>query len=71
MKGEAVSYVSYLTFTNVQITKKNVNISLSISLNMCFGCLKEPYLCDGSFKYPQYKNNHFHSGYFYTGSLQL
>ena len=28
-------------------------IFLSISLNMCYGCLKEPSHRDGSFEYPQ------------------
>ena len=30
-----------------------VIIFLSISLNMCFGCSKEPSHQDGSFEYPQ------------------
>ena len=29
-------------------------IFLSISLNMCFGCSKEPSHRDGSFEYPQH-----------------
>ena len=39
---------------------------LSISLNMCFGCSKEPSHRDVSFEYPQHmfwlrnKNNNFH-----------
>ena len=34
--------------------RKIVIIFLSISLNMCFGCSKEPSHRDGSFEYPQY-----------------
>ena len=33
---------------------KIVIIFLSISLNMCFGCSKEPSHGDGSFEYPQH-----------------
>ena len=33
---------------------KNVMNFLSISLNMCLGCSKEPSHRDGSFEYPQY-----------------
>ena len=32
-----------------------VNIFLSISYNICFGCSKEPSHLDGSFEYPQHK----------------
>ena len=32
---------------------KIVNIFLPISLNICFGCTKEPSQWDGSFEYPQ------------------
>ena len=31
-----------------------MNIFLSISLNICFGCSEEPSHCDGSFEYPQH-----------------
>ena len=31
-----------------------VNIFLSISVNICFGCSKEPSHRDGSFEYPQH-----------------
>ena len=31
-----------------------VNIFLSISLNICYGCSKEPSRCNGSFEYPQH-----------------
>ena len=34
--------------------RKVANIFLYISLNMCFGCLKEPSHRDGSFEYPQH-----------------
>ena len=34
--------------------RKIAIIFLSISLNMCFGCSKEPSLRDGSFEYPQH-----------------
>ena len=34
--------------------RKIVNIFLPISLNMCFGCSKEPSHRDGSFEYPQH-----------------
>ena len=33
--------------------RKIVVISLSISLNMCFGCSKEPSHQDSAFEYPQ------------------
>ena len=33
---------------------RNVIIFLSISLNMCFGCSKEPSHRDGSFEYPKH-----------------
>ena len=33
---------------------KIVNIFLSVSLNMCFGCSKELFHLDGSFEYPQH-----------------
>ena len=34
--------------------RKTALIFLSISLNMCFGCSKEPSRRDGSFEYPQH-----------------
>ena len=34
--------------------RKNVNIFLSISKNICFGCSKELSHWDGSFEYPQH-----------------
>ena len=34
--------------------RKIAIIILSISLNMCFGCSKEPSHRDGSFEYPQH-----------------
>ena len=34
--------------------RKIANIFLSISLNMCFECSKEPSHRDGSFEYPQH-----------------
>ena len=41
-----------------QLSKKNLRkiaiIFLSISLNMCFGCFKEPSHRDGSSEYPQH-----------------
>ena len=46
--------------------RKIASIFLSISLNMCFGCLKEPSHLDGCFEYPQHifwlrnKKNNFH-----------
>ena len=47
--------------------RKIVIIFLSISLNMCFGCSKDPSHRDGSFEYPQHmfwlknkKNIFFH-----------
>ena len=46
--------------------RKIANIYLSISLNMCFGCSKEPSHLDGSFEYPQHmfwmrnEKNNFH-----------
>ena len=39
---------------NKSFERKSVNIFLSISLNMCFGCSKEPSLGDDSFEYPQH-----------------
>ena len=48
------------------ILRKIVIIFLSISLNVCFGCSKEPSHRDGSFEYPlkhmfwlRSKNNNF------------
>ena len=49
-----------MTINNVGIgldkiyERKIVNISLPISLNICFGCPKEPSHWDGSFEYPQH-----------------
>ena len=37
-----------------KIQRKIVNMSLSIILNMCFGCSKELSHRDGSFEYPQH-----------------
>ena len=34
--------------------RKIAIVFLSISLNMCFGCSKEPSHRDGSFEYPQH-----------------
>ena len=34
--------------------RKIAIIFLSISLNMCFGCLREPSHCESSFEYPQH-----------------
>ena len=34
--------------------RKNVDIFLTISRNVCFGCSKEPSHRDGSFEYPQH-----------------
>ena len=50
-----------LTASNMakgQLSKNNLRkiaiIFLSISLNVCFGCSKEPSHRDGSFEYPQH-----------------
>ena len=43
VKGEFNSYL-----------RKIAIIFLTISLNMCFGCSKEPPHRDGSFEYPQH-----------------
>ena len=34
--------------------RKILNVFLSISLDICFGCSKEPSLSDGSSEYPQH-----------------
>ena len=39
---------------NKNFLRKNVNIFLPNSFNLCFGCSKEPSHLDGSFEYPQY-----------------
>ena len=39
---------------NKNLGVKIVNISLSISLNICFGCSKEPSNWDGCFEYPKH-----------------
>ena len=36
-----------------KIVSKTVNNILSISINICFGCSKEPSQCDGLFEYWQ------------------
>ena len=41
-------------FLQFKIVIKIVIIFLSISLNMCFGCSKEPSHSDGSFECPQH-----------------
>ena len=65
----SAGYKKELTVPQVWISKilelKIVNIFLPISLNLCFGCSKEPSHRDGSFEYPQHmfclrnKKNHF------------
>ena len=47
-------YQSFSTVTSKNFQCKITIIFLSISLNMCFGCSKEPSLWDGSFEYPQH-----------------
>ena len=55
--------------------RKNAIIFLSISLNMCFGCTKEPSNRDGSFEYSQHmftlrnKKNNFQYA-FISGGLK-
>ena len=39
---------------NKSFERKIVNIYLSISFNICFGCSREPSHSDGSFEYPQH-----------------
>ena len=68
MTNEAQTQYSTL-LSKVQLNKtfqrKIAIIFLSISLNMYFGCSKEPSHLDGSFEYPQHmfwlrnKNNNF------------
>ena len=45
-------------YSKGQLSKNNLRkiviIFLTISLNMCFGCSKEPSHRDGSFEYPQH-----------------
>ena len=43
----------YAALSNI-FERKNAIIFLSISLNMCFGCSKEPSHRDGSSEYPQH-----------------
>ena len=54
----AEDYSDSLSHTKAKINKKfqnkNVNIFIPISLNICFGCSKEPSHLDGSFEYPQH-----------------
>ena len=40
-------------YINNNFQRKNENIFLPISFNICFGCSKEPSHLDGSFEYPQ------------------
>ena len=47
------NWISYVMI-NKKLGCKNVNIFLSISFNMCFGCSQEPSHGDGSFEYPQH-----------------
>ena len=44
----------FVQISNNKKLRKIVIVSLPISLNMCFGCSKEPSHRDGSFEYPQY-----------------
>ena len=48
----------YLCVKKGQLSKNNLRkiaiTFLSFSLNMCFGCSKEPSIRDGSFEYPQH-----------------
>ena len=45
----------FFTHLNIQnFSGKIAIIFLSISLNMCFGCSKEPSHQDDSFEYPQH-----------------
>ena len=80
MSGLQRISIVYLGFSlGSESTKKVLKIAiifLSISLNMCFGCSKEPSYRDGSFEYPQHmfwlrnKKNNF-SYAFLSGGLFL
>ena len=52
------AHISYFVITLYKVKQNNLPkigiIFLSISLNMCFGCSKEPSHRDGSFEYPQH-----------------
>ena len=43
----------YMVHVRKKFCKKIVIIFLSVSLNMCFECSKEPSHREGSFEYPQ------------------
>ena len=51
MSGKDIALVQHQIIGPV---KKNAIIFLSINLNMCFVCSKEPSHRDGSFEYPQH-----------------
>ena len=47
------THLNYIDSVEQKFRLKIVNIFLSISLNLCFGCSKEPPQV-GSFEYPQH-----------------
>ena len=52
-----VDSIACITIDNIMqdsLCTKNAFVSLSINLNMCCGCSKEPSHLDGSFEYPQH-----------------
>ena len=49
-----IGYSNSYVLMGKNCERKIVNIFLSISLNICFGCSKEPSYCDGSYEYPQH-----------------
>ena len=61
LKEKVLTIVSHIHKAGAHKVKKSKNyahkiaiIFLSISLNMCFGCSKEPSHRDSSFDYPQH-----------------
>ena len=49
-----LSMIMSIVQINKKVGRKIAIISLSICLNICFGCSKEPSHWDGSFEYPQH-----------------
>ena len=50
---EIMVHITCVKLASFELVHKIVNIFLSVSLNICFGCSKEPSHGDGSFEYPQ------------------
>ena len=49
-----IAQINGIGLDTEKIERKNVDIFLTISRNVFFGCSKEPSHRDGSFEYPQH-----------------